>query len=111
MDFSLVIAIIRGDKLEQVERKLRDIGVERVDVSKVKGYGEYRNFFSSDWMGEEVRLEMYTKTQKVEAIAEAIMEGAHTGTPGDGIVAVVALEKLFLIRARGEATLEGFWPT
>jgi len=110
MEFKLVIAIIRRDKLEGVEKKLRNMGVERVDVSKVKGYGEYRNFFTQDWMGEEVRLELYTKEQRVEELAAAIMEGAHTGSPGDGVIAVVPVEKLFVIRTRTEATPEQFWP-
>jgi hypothetical protein len=30
--------------------------------------------------------------------------------PGAGIVAVVPVEKLFLIRTRAEATPEEFWP-
>jgi len=29
----------------------------------------------------------------VESITTAIMDGAHTGEPGDGIVAVVPIEK------------------
>jgi nitrogen regulatory protein P-II 1 len=111
MDARLIIAIIRHDKLEGVEKRLRDLGVERIDVSKVKGYGEYRNFFTQDWMGDEVRLELYTKKEKVDAIAAAIMDGAHTGSPGDGVIAVVPVEKLFVIRTRAEATPEQFWPS
>jgi len=110
MEVRLVIAIIRRDKLEGVEKNLRDAGVERVDVSKVKGYGEYRNFFTQDWMGEEVRLELYTKTQRADAIVAAIMDGAHTGSPGDGVIAVVPVEKMFVIRTRAEVTPEQFWP-
>ncbi len=110
MEVRLLIAIIRSDKLEAVEKNLRDVGVERIDVSKVKGYGEYRNFFTQDWMGEEVRLELHTKKEKVGAIAAAIMDGAHTGSPGDGVISVVPVEQLFVIRTRAEATPEQFWP-
>ncbi len=110
MDIKHIIAIIRRDRLEPVEQKLQEIGVERINVSKVKGYGEYRDFFARDWMVEEVKLEIFTKNEEVDAIAAAIMEAAHTGVPGDGVVAVMPVEKLFLIRTRAEATPGEFWP-
>jgi len=110
MDIKMIVAIIRHDRLENVEKSLQDIGVERINVSKVKGYGEYHDFFARNWMVEEVRVEIYTRKREVETIAAAIMKAAHTGLPGDGIVAVMPVEKLFLIRTRAEATPEEFWP-
>jgi nitrogen regulatory protein P-II 1 len=110
VDTKLIVAIIRRDRLEAVEEKLQKIGVERINVSKVKGYGEYRDFFARDWMVEEVRIEIFTKQEEVDGITTAIMDAAHTGLPGDGVVAVVPLDKLFLIRTRYEATPEEFWP-
>ena len=110
MDINLIVAIIRREKLEEVENKLQDIGVERINVSKVKGYGEYHDFFARNWMVEEVRVEIFTRKDEVETITAAIMDAAHTGLPGDGVVAVVPVEKFFLIRTRAEATPEEFWP-
>lgn len=110
MDVKFIVAIIRRDRLEQVEKKLQDIGVERISVSKVKGYGEYHNFFARNWMVEEVRVEIFTRKDEVEDVTSAIIEAAHTGLPGDGVVAVIPVEKLFLIRSRSEATPEEFWP-
>lgn len=110
MDMRVIVAIIRRDKLEKVEKKLEDIGVERITVSKVKGYGEYHDFFARNWMVEEVRVEIFTRKDAVESIAAAIMDAAHTGLPGDGVVAVIPVEKFFLIRTRSEATPEEFWP-
>ena len=110
MDIRIIVAIIRRDRLEQVEKKLQDIGVERISVSKVKGYGEYHNFFARNWMVEEVRVEIFTRKDEVESIATAIMDAAHTGLPGDGVVAVMPVEKFLLIRTRSEATPEEFWP-
>lgn len=111
MDIKLIVAIIRRDKLEEVEARLRDTGVEGINVSKVKGYGEYRNFFSHDWMVDEVRIEIFTRKDELETVIEAIMDAAHTGGPGDGIVAVVPVESLFLIRTRSEAVPEEYWPS
>lgn len=110
MDIRAIVAIIRRDKLEEVESKLQKLGVERFNVSKVKGYGEYHNFFARDWMVEEVRVEIFTRKDEVETITTAILEAAHTGLPGDGVVAVIPIEKFFLIRTRSEATLEEYWP-
>ncbi len=110
MDIKLIIAMIRRDKLEEVERKLQQIGVERINVTKVKGYGEYQDFFARNWMVEEVKLEIFTKNEEVDSIAAAIMEAAHTGLPGDGVVAVMPVEKLFLVRTKSEATPDEFWP-
>ena len=110
MDIKLIVAIIRRDRLEQVEKKLEDIGVERISVSKVKGYGEYHDFFARNWMVEEVRVEIFTRKGEVESITKAIMDAAHTGLPGDGVVAVIPVEKFYLIRTRSEATPEEFWP-
>lgn len=111
MEIKLILAMVRRDRLEAVEQKLKELGVERVDVSKVKGYGEYRNFFSSDWMGEEVRIEVFTRQHKAASVVQAIIDGAHTGMPGDGVVAVLPVDELHLVRTRAEVTPEEFWPT
>lgn len=110
MEIRAVVAYIRRNKLEDVEKRLQEIGVERIDVSKVKGYGEYHDFFARDWMVEAVRVEILTRRDEVDAIAAAIMDAAHTGVPGDGVVAVVPVEKFYLIRTRSEATPDEFWP-
>ena len=109
MDLSVIIAIIRRDMLENVEQGLRELGVRGVTVSKVKGYGNYHNFFARDWMVESVRLEIFTRKDKVDAIAAAIMKTAHTGSPGDGVVVVYPIEKFFNIRHQSEATPDHVW--
>jgi nitrogen regulatory protein P-II 1 len=109
MDTRLIVANFPRDKLEDVEKRLERTGVERINVSKVKGFGEYHNFFAPNWLNEEVRVEIFTNKDEVETIVSAIMDVAHTGLPGDGVVAVVPIEKLYLIRTRSEATPETFW--
>ena len=110
MDIKLIIATFPRDRLEAVEDKLREIDVERVDVCKVRGYGEYRNFYTRDWMVDEVRLDIFTKHDEVDGITTAIMNGARSDLPGAGVVAVVPVEKFLLIRTGAEATPEEFWP-
>ena len=107
--FSLIIANFRRDKLDEVEKKLERMGVERINVSKVRGFGEYHNYFAYNWLENEVRVEIFTKNHEVDSIVSAIMDAACTRCPGDGVVAVMPISKLYLIRARSEATPETFW--
>lgn len=110
MDPRVIVAIIRRNKLEEVEKRLREIGIGRISISKVKGYGEYQDFFTRSWMVDEVRLEIFIGKDRVDTITAAIMDAAHTGLPGDGIVAVFPIEKFFRIRTRSEATPNEFGP-
>lgn len=108
--FSMIIANFRREKLDDVEKTLERLGVERINVSKVSGFGEYHNHFARNWLDSEVRVEIYTKSREVEAIVAGIIAAASTGLPGDGIVAVLPIERLYLIRTRAEATPDTFWP-
>lgn len=100
MDFCKVTAIFRPDVLEQVEKALQGLGVPGLSVTKVKGYGEYANFYTSDWMCTHVRVEVFIGQHRADAVAEAIMHAAHSGMPGDGIVAVLPVESVYHIRTR-----------
>jgi len=106
MKYRKVTAIIRRDRLEKVEHKLQQIGVRGISVTRVKGYGEYADFYARDWMTSYARIEIFTTAEKVDGIAEAIMDAAHVGLSGDGIVAVLPVEKLYRIRTKSEATTE-----
>jgi nitrogen regulatory protein P-II 1 len=101
-----IIAIVRNQVLEEVEGRLIDMRVKGISVSKVKGYGEYANFFNPDWMVTHSRIEIFTEESKVDEIVTAIMEVAHTGMAGDGIVAVVPVQKVYRIRNKSEITPE-----
>lgn len=100
MKFRRVTAIIRPGVLEKVEQALQALGVPGVSVSRVKGYGEYANFYTPDWMLTNVLVEVFIGEHRAEAVAGAIMEAAHTGMAGDGIVAVSPVESVYHIRTR-----------
>ena len=100
MNYQKVTAIVRSDVIDQVEKRLHDIGVPGISVSKVKGYGEYADYYTHDWLVSHARLEIFTDDTKSEIIAEAIMESAHGGMAGDGIVAITPVLKLYHIRNR-----------
>jgi len=106
MNYRKVTAIIQGDVLEKVERGLQAVGVAGISVTKVKGYGEYADFYTKDWMVSHARIEIFTHESKVDAIVKSIMKTAHKGLEGDGIVAVLPVEKLYRIRTRSEVTAD-----
>ncbi len=106
MAFRKVTAIIRPDALRAVEERLMDLGVPGVSVTRVKGFGEHTSFYSPDWLLTHVRVEVFIERARAREIAEAIMEAAHTGLEGDGIVAILPVETLFHIRTRRECDHE-----
>lgn len=103
MEFRKITAIIRIDRAGQVEQRLKAIGVPGMSCTHVKGYGEYANFYSSDWRVEHARVEIFIQASRAGEVAEAIIEAARTGVSGDGIVAVLPVEHLYHIRT-GEET-------
>ncbi len=93
-----ITAIIRTDCLEPVERALRTLGVEGISVSRVNGYGEHAHFANNDWLCTHARIETCTEEAFTQDIVDTIMDAAHTGRAGDGIVAVLPVERFFKVR-------------
>ncbi|MFQ5644620.1 MAG: P-II family nitrogen regulator [Thiogranum sp.] len=104
MEFRKVTAVIRLDRADQVERKLKTIGVPGMSCTHVNGYGEYADFYSSDWKVKHARVEIFVKAAQVREIVDAVLEEAGTGMSGDGIIAVLPVEHLYHIRSGNGAT-------
>ncbi|MEC9341031.1 MAG: P-II family nitrogen regulator [Pseudomonadota bacterium] len=98
MDYRKVTAIVRQEKLAAVERALHQRGVPGISVTKVKGYGDLANFYSSDWLVSHSRIEIFIRADQAEGVAECIVNAATTGLAGDGLVAVLPVEKLYRVR-------------
>jgi nitrogen regulatory protein P-II 1 len=101
MELSLFVAIIRTHALGSVEKRLQEIGVRGLSVIGARGYGAHANLFSRDWLEDRVKIEIYVEQDRVESIVAAILDAAHSGSPGDGIVAVLPVEKVYSVRIRG----------
>jgi nitrogen regulatory protein P-II 1 len=97
-----IVAIVRSEVLTTLEQRLQHAGVRGLSVTKVKGIGEYANFFARDQFSEHAKIEIFTDESKVEAIVKVIIDAAHTGDLGDGIVTVLPVEKFYRIRTRSE---------
>jgi nitrogen regulatory protein P-II 1 len=51
MELKKINAIIRSRLLEDVEERLKKLGVKGLTVTRVKGYGEAKSIWSQDWLG------------------------------------------------------------
>lgn len=104
MSFKKITAIVRTSVLSAVENALKDLGVPGVSVSQIKGYGEYSDFYAKDWMVTNSRVEVFIDAECAEATAQAIMDAAHTGLEGDGIVTITSVEQIYHIRTKEACT-------
>ncbi len=102
MNYRKVTAIFRIDLLDKVEKKLQELGVKGLSVSRVKGYGEYADFYAKDWLTTHARIELFLDEKEAEVTAQAIMDAASLDMAGDGIVAILPVEKLYRIRTKTE---------
>jgi nitrogen regulatory protein P-II 1 len=100
MKYRKVTGIIRMDRLENVEQRLLKIDVGGVTVTRCKGYGEYESFLKRQWLVTHVRIEVFCTSERADAIAKAILEEAHTGMMGDGIVAILPVEEVYRVRTK-----------
>src|SRR5689334_13750685 len=107
-------AIIKPFKLDDVKDRLREIGVQGMTVSEVKGFGRtggkkevYRgSAYVVDFV-PKVKIEVVVSDGQVGQVIETILKAAKTGRIGDGKIFVVPIEEAIRIRTdeRGEAAV------
>src|SRR5689334_5911628 len=101
MEFAKVTAIMRNAVAENVELALEKAGVGGFTVTKVTGVGEWEQKFSLfSGPSTHFEIEIFTEADRAEQIAGVIMDAAHTGSVGDGIVAILPVHKVFRIRTK-----------
>ncbi len=103
MSIKRVIAIVRADVLVPLEERLKRLHVGGVTVSRVKGYGAYKNLYASDWMSEMAKLEIFIEEAEVDRLVEAMREVGDLGTSGGGIVAVLPVERFLHLSTRPDS--------
>ena len=98
-------AIIQPFKLTEVKEALKDIGVDGMTVTEVRGHGRQKGH-TEVYRGREyqvdlipkVKLELVVAGDRSEAVIAAIVKSARTGKIGDGKIFVFELEKVVRIR-------------
>jgi len=107
-------AIIQPAKLATVRQALKDIGVDGLTVTEVRGHGRQKGHVEV-YRGREyqvdllpkVKLEMVIVKDRKEEVIKAICDAARTGKIGDGKIFVTGLGEVIRIRNddRGESAL------
>ncbi len=102
MDFKYIVAVVRSDALESLEAKLADIHIGGITLTKVRGYGGYKNLYTKDWLSDRTKIEIFVETSRVELLLNTLLETASADVPGTGIVAVMPVERFLHLRTRTE---------
>lgn len=108
MKYKKITAIIRSESLDRVKKALKKRNAPDITLTKVKSIvekmkipSEYVNLFRSD-CGSKVQIELYVQENEVDGLVKCIMEIAHAGLAGDGIITVMPVDMAYQIRTEKE---------
>ncbi|HZT37554.1 MAG TPA: P-II family nitrogen regulator [Bryobacteraceae bacterium] len=107
-------AIIQPHKLEDVKNALKNIGIDGMTVTEVRGHGRqkghkeiYRGMEYQVDLLPKVKLEVVVPSERSEEVINALLSSARTGKIGDGKIFVFDVADAIRIRNddRGDAAL------
>ena len=107
-------AIIRPERLQDVQDALDELGVSGLTVSEVMGCGrqkgyteQYRGSRANISLLPKLKVESVVSAEIVDKAVDAIVGAAYTGETGDGRVFVYDVEQSVRIRTgdRGSETV------
>jgi nitrogen regulatory protein PII len=106
---TLLKAIVRPDKVDDVKTALGEIGVSGMTVSEVRGHGKQKGH-TAIYRGQEyavtllpkMEIDVVVPDQLAEPVVAAIIKAARTGEIGDGRVFMIPVTRSYRIRT-GEA--------
>ncbi|HEV8413330.1 MAG TPA: P-II family nitrogen regulator [Bryobacteraceae bacterium] len=107
-------AIIQPHKLEDAKEALKNIGVDGMTITEVRGHGRqkghtevYRGMEYKVDLLPKVKLELVVSDQRADEVIRTLAAAARTGKIGDGKIFVYAVADAVRIRNddRGEAAL------
>jgi len=107
-------AIIQPFKLEDVKEALKNIGVDGMTISEVRGHGRHKGH-KEVYRGQEynvdllpkVKFEMIVTDNRLDEVLDTIANAARTGKIGDGKIFVFDVAEAIRIRNgdRGESAI------
>ena len=109
-----VEAVIQPSKFESVKEALREVGVEGMTVSEVRGHGRqkghtevYRGREYSVDLLPKIKIEMVLPDKLANQAVDTILKSAKTGKIGDGKIFISRVDEAIRIRneERGEGAL------
>ncbi len=107
-------AIIQPHKVEDVKEALKNIGVDGMTITEVRGHGRqkghreiYRGMEYQVDLLPKVKFEMVVADTRAEEVIGAISQAARTGKIGDGKIFVFDVAEAIRIRNndRGDSAL------
>ena len=98
-------AIIQPFKLEDVKEALKNIGIDGMTISEVRGHGRQKGH-KEVYRGQEynvdllpkVRFDVVVADDRLEEVVDAITNAARTGKIGDGKIFVYEVAEAIRIR-------------
>lgn len=107
-------AVIQPFKLEEVKEALKNIGIDGMTVSEVRGHGRQKGH-KEVYRGQEyqvdllpkVKLELVIASARLDEVLKTLVAAAKTGKIGDGKIFVYDVADAIRIRndERGESAL------
>src|SRR5450755_3051919 len=99
-----VEAIIRPNRFDSVKEALKELGVEGMTVSEVRGHGRQKGH-TETYRGREyetdllpkVKLELVLDDKLVDPAIDAIIKHASTGKIGDGKIFLSKVDEVIRI--------------
>jgi len=100
-----IVAVIRPEKLEEVQVALEDAGYPGLMLTRIEGHGkqggkveQFRGRQYKVTMLPKYKVEVVCEDVRVPALVEAIIASARTGEVGDGKIFVCNVEDVIRIR-------------
>ena len=101
----MVMAVIRHERLQEVQDVLDECGVSGVTVTEVKGCGAQRGY-TEKYRGTAVhisliprlKIEAVMRDEIVKTVVDKMAAAARTGEVGDGKIFVLDIEDAVRIR-------------
>lgn len=101
----IVTAVIQPATLDSVQKSLIRRGIQGMTVTEVSGYARqhghaevYRGAeYTVDFIGK-IKVEVLCTDELSQTVVDAIVEGARTGTVGDGKVWVIPVDSVTRVR-------------
>ncbi len=94
----LIKAIVRTTSLERIVRSLQDIGIRHMTMFEVKGIGEQVQSFNPYTIHK--MIEIVIPDERVNEVTGIILDGAHAGISGDGLIAVLPVDFMIKIQTK-----------
>jgi nitrogen regulatory protein P-II 1 len=94
----MITAFVRTTSLENIVASLQETGITGMSVSEVRGLGDQVGLFTPYAIHDMMNI--IVPDENVGMVTDIILRHAHTGLPGDGLIAVSPLDHVMEIRTK-----------